>query len=173
MTLRREVCAAAAGAGSEREFFARLEQAGVLVRKRLSTVHPGEVTGYAVGLADHTTEDGSVIWYGGGKLAADLTLPKPSDSPAAASPITWIRWTSTIWVSSSASNAARPLAVPDGDLLRGLEDVGQPLVVTPHRATASRSTRSRIRSFSPPGVATWVITPSSSSTPKANPAMSK
>ena len=76
VTLRREVCAAAAGAGSEREFFARLEQAGVLVRKRLSTVHPGEVTGYAVGLADHTTKDGSVIWYGGGKLAADLTLPK-------------------------------------------------------------------------------------------------
>ena len=76
VTLRREVCAAAAGAGSEREFFARLEQAGVLVRKRLSTVQPGEVTGYAVGLADHTTKDGSVIWYGGGKLAADLTLPK-------------------------------------------------------------------------------------------------
>jgi hypothetical protein len=76
VTLRRDVCAAAAGAGSEREFFARLEQTGVLVRKRLSTVHPGEVTGYAVGLADHTTKDGSVIWYGGGKLAADLTLPK-------------------------------------------------------------------------------------------------
>jgi hypothetical protein len=66
VSLRREVCAAAAGAGSEREFFARLEQAGVLVRKRLSTVHPGGVTGYAVGLADHTTRDGSVIWYGGG-----------------------------------------------------------------------------------------------------------
>ena len=76
VSLRREVCAAAAGAGSEREFFARLEQAGVLVRKRLSTVRPGEVTGYAVGLADHATRDGSVIWYGGGKLAADLTLPK-------------------------------------------------------------------------------------------------
>jgi len=72
----REVCAAAAGAGSEREFFARLEQAGVLVRNRLSTVHPGEVTGYAVGLADHATKDGAVVWYGDGKLAADLTLPK-------------------------------------------------------------------------------------------------
>jgi hypothetical protein len=75
VSLRREVCAAAAGAGSEREFLARLEQAGVLVRKRLSTVHPVEVTGYAVGRADHTTKDGSVIWYGGGKLATDLTLP--------------------------------------------------------------------------------------------------
>ena len=40
----------------------------------------------------------------------------------------------------------------------------------PHRATASRSTRSRIGSFRPRGVATWVMTPSSSSTPRANPA---
>ncbi|HTT51846.1 MAG TPA: hypothetical protein VMH35_10650 [Streptosporangiaceae bacterium] len=76
VSLRREVCAAAAGAGSEREFFARLEQAGVLVRKRHSTINPREVTGYAVGLADHATRDGAVVWYGGGKLAPDLTLPK-------------------------------------------------------------------------------------------------
>jgi hypothetical protein len=70
------VCAAAAGASSEQEFFARLEQAGVLLRKRLSTINPGDVTGYAVGLAGHTTKDSGVVWYGGGKLAADLTLPK-------------------------------------------------------------------------------------------------
>ena len=76
VSLRREVCAAAAGAGSEREFFTRLERAGVLVRKRHSTINPDEVTGYAVGLTDHTTKDGGVVWYGGGKLAPDLTLPK-------------------------------------------------------------------------------------------------
>jgi hypothetical protein len=74
--LRREVCTAAAGAGAEREFFTRLAQAGVLVRLRHSTTSPGQVTGYAVGLARHTARDGGVIWYGGGKLAADLTLPK-------------------------------------------------------------------------------------------------
>ncbi len=74
--LRRAVCAAAGGAGTERKFFARLGQAGVLVRKRHSTASPGEVTGYAVGLPHHTGKDGGVIWYGGGKLAADLTLPK-------------------------------------------------------------------------------------------------
>ena len=51
-------------------------QAGVLVRERYSTTNPGEVTGYAVGLPRHTARDGGVIWYGGGKLAADLTLPK-------------------------------------------------------------------------------------------------
>jgi hypothetical protein len=74
--LRRKVAAAAGGSGTEHEFFARLGQAGVLVRRRHSTVNPGQATGYAVGLPHHTSEDGGVIWYGGGKLAADLTLPK-------------------------------------------------------------------------------------------------
>jgi hypothetical protein len=74
--LRREVCTAAAGAGSEQEFFDRIGEAGVLIRKRYSTIDPGSVTGYAVGLAGHTARDGGTIWYGGGKLAADLTLPK-------------------------------------------------------------------------------------------------
>jgi hypothetical protein len=76
VTLRREVSTAAAGAGTEREFFARLQEAGALVRLRHSTTEPGAVTGYAVGLAQHTARGGGVIWYGGGKLAADLTLPK-------------------------------------------------------------------------------------------------
>jgi hypothetical protein len=75
-TLRREVCTAAAGAATEQEFFTRLRQAGVLVRLRHSVTNPGEATGYAVGLPQHTARDGGVIWYGGGKLAPDLTLPK-------------------------------------------------------------------------------------------------
>ena len=91
VTLRREVCAAAAGAGTEPEFFTRLRQAGVLVRERHSAINGGEVTGYAVGLPWHTARDGGVIWYGGGKLAADLTLPKLrtrwSGSAGASSPL--------------------------------------------------------------------------------------
>jgi hypothetical protein len=75
-TLRRQVCTAAAGAATEPEFFTHLRQAGVLVRLRHSVTNPGEVTGYAVGLSQHTARDGGVIWYGGGKLAPDLTLPK-------------------------------------------------------------------------------------------------
>jgi hypothetical protein len=74
--LRREVCAAAAGAHSEQEFFARLDDAGIAVRQRYSTATSGEVTGYAVGLPAHTAKNGGIVWYGGGKLAADLTLPK-------------------------------------------------------------------------------------------------
>jgi hypothetical protein len=90
--LRREVCTAAAGASSEQEFFARLGDAGVAVRKRYSTTSSGEVTGYAVGLPAHTTREGQIVWYGGGKLAGDLTLPKlrrrwqaPGQEPAAVS----------------------------------------------------------------------------------------
>jgi hypothetical protein len=75
-TLRREVCTAAAGARTEQEFFARLVDARVAIRKRYSTTCPGEVTGYAVGLPRHTAKDSGIVWYGGGKLAADLTLPK-------------------------------------------------------------------------------------------------
>lgn len=76
VTLRREVCTAAAGARTEQDFFTRLSEAGVLTRKRYSTTNPGQVTAYAVGLPHHTTKDGGIVWYGGGKLAADLTLPK-------------------------------------------------------------------------------------------------
>src|ERR1022692_2168316 len=76
VTLRREVSAAAAGARTEQEFFARMAEAGVVARKRYSTTSPGEVTGYAVGLPGHVAKDGGIVWYGGGRLAADLTLPK-------------------------------------------------------------------------------------------------
>jgi hypothetical protein len=48
----------------------------VLVRKRFSVNNPGQVTGYAVALPGDTTKDGGPIWYGGGKLAADLSWPK-------------------------------------------------------------------------------------------------
>lgn len=84
--LRRAVHMAAAGASSEQEFFARLEAAGLLVRKRLSLREPGQVTGYAVARPGHVNGQGAPVWFGGGKLAADLTLPKlrrrwPSTGP--------------------------------------------------------------------------------------------
>jgi len=76
VTLRREVSTAAAMATGEQDFFARLQAAGVQVRPRYSTRNPSEVTGYSVALPRDTTSTGEPVWYGGGKLAADLTLPK-------------------------------------------------------------------------------------------------
>jgi hypothetical protein len=58
VTLRREVCTAAAAAKTEHEFFERLRREGVLVRLRVSTKNPGEITEYSVGLACHTNRDG-------------------------------------------------------------------------------------------------------------------
>jgi hypothetical protein len=60
---------------AKQEFFTRLDRAGVLVRKRMSTRNPADVTGYAVALASDTGQGGPV-WFGGGKLAVDLTWPK-------------------------------------------------------------------------------------------------
>jgi len=76
ITLRRTVSTAAAASSGEEEFFARLQQAEVVVRKRFSTHNPGQVTGYAVALPADTAGSGVPVWYSGGKLAPDLTLPK-------------------------------------------------------------------------------------------------
>jgi hypothetical protein len=73
--LRRAVHTAA-GASSEQEFFTRLEASGILVRKRFSPRDPGQVTGYAVAKPGHVNGQGTPVWFGGGKLATDLTLPK-------------------------------------------------------------------------------------------------
>ena len=76
VTLRRQVTTTAASAGSEDEFFNRLNRVGVLVRKRFSVKDPGQVTGYSVALPGDITKDGGPVWYGGGKLAPDLSWPK-------------------------------------------------------------------------------------------------
>ena len=76
VTLRRHLQAAAAAARSEPEFFAALARREVQVRLRHSDRDPAEVTGYAVGLPGHLTSAGQQVWFGGGKLAPDLTLPK-------------------------------------------------------------------------------------------------
>jgi hypothetical protein len=57
----------------------------------MSTLHPGEVTGYAVALPDRYDTAGQPVFFGGGKLAPDLTLPRlqrrrQPDPTAGASP---------------------------------------------------------------------------------------
>jgi hypothetical protein len=74
--LRRKVRAVAAIATSQDEFFARLAQASIQIKLRHGSRNPSQITGYAVTLPGHTTPAGEPIWYGGGRLAPDLTLPR-------------------------------------------------------------------------------------------------
>jgi hypothetical protein len=74
--LRRIVRETAAASSTEDEFFARLADAGVLVGKRASTTAVGEWIGYKVAHPAHTTGAGQPVWFSGGGLANDLTLPK-------------------------------------------------------------------------------------------------
>ncbi|GGV40173.1 hypothetical protein GCM10010182_75870 [Actinomadura cremea] len=74
--LRRRVAAVAASAGGEEAFFAGLRERGLLVRLRFSVRTPGEITGFAVADPSYTNAEKAPIYFSGGKLAADLTLPK-------------------------------------------------------------------------------------------------
>ncbi|WP_328383768.1 relaxase/mobilization nuclease domain-containing protein [Micromonospora zamorensis] len=74
--LRRRVRTAVAAAGSQEEFFTRLREAGILVRLRRSSTDPRQITGYAVALPGARTAGGQPVYFGGGRLAPDMTLPK-------------------------------------------------------------------------------------------------
>ncbi|WP_106398947.1 relaxase/mobilization nuclease domain-containing protein [Actinocorallia populi] len=75
-SLRQHVITCAAGARNEKEFFSRLHNEGILVKFRYSRQNPEQITGYAVALPGDTSCDGRPIYFSGGRLAPDLTLPK-------------------------------------------------------------------------------------------------
>lgn len=84
--LERSVRAAAAASIGEGEFVRRVRRAGVLIRPRFAAGRDDVVAGYSVALR---TEHGTPpVWYSGGRLARDLTLPRLRegwpDSPQAA-----------------------------------------------------------------------------------------
>lgn len=72
--LARTVRGASVAAGDEAEFVRRLRRAGVLVRPRLASGREDVVTGYSVALRPAGGEQ--PVWYGGGRLDRDLTLPR-------------------------------------------------------------------------------------------------
>jgi hypothetical protein len=57
----------------EAEFVRRLRGSGALIRPRFETGGQDAVVGYSVAL--RTEDEAAPIWFGGGKLAKDLTLP--------------------------------------------------------------------------------------------------
>jgi hypothetical protein len=87
--LQREVRTAAAASTHPDTFLAQLKSAGLLVRPRFSQNDPNQITGFAVALPGNHTADGRPVWFGGGKLAADLSWVKLARrwSPTAETPL--------------------------------------------------------------------------------------
>jgi hypothetical protein len=73
VTLARRVREASVAFCDETSFVRRLRADGVLVRPRFETGGQDAVVGYSVAL--RSTVDDKPIFFGGGKLAKDLTLP--------------------------------------------------------------------------------------------------
>jgi hypothetical protein len=99
-SLARVVRGCAAAAGDEAEFVRRLHRAGLRVRPRYAAGRGDVVAGYSVaqrpprqGQSTSAAPEGASgaqpIWYGGGRLARDLSLPRLRaewpDTPATAS----------------------------------------------------------------------------------------
>ncbi len=98
----------------------------MLVRTRLSARTPGQITGYAVALPTGATPAGGPVWYSGGKLAPDLTLPKlrhrwhnPTASTGPGSRLTWAErdwiWNHATHTAATAAEQIRHLAAAHPD----------------------------------------------------------
>ena len=72
--LERIVRAASVASVDEGEFVRRLRRGGVLIRPRFAAGRDDVVAGFSVAL--RPARDAQPIWYGGGRLARDLTLPR-------------------------------------------------------------------------------------------------
>ncbi|MFI7482482.1 relaxase/mobilization nuclease domain-containing protein [Kocuria sp. M1R5S2] len=72
-TLERTVRACAVAAESEAQFVRQMRRANLLVHPRFAAGTDSVVTGYSV--AERPPKGMRPLWFGGGKLAQDLTLP--------------------------------------------------------------------------------------------------
>ncbi|MBC7632976.1 relaxase/mobilization nuclease domain-containing protein [Aeromicrobium sp.] len=74
LMLGRTVRAYATGSADEAEFVRRCRRGGVLVRPRYASDRTDVVVGYSVAARPPAGE--SPVWFGGGNLGRDLTLPR-------------------------------------------------------------------------------------------------
>ncbi|MES0838384.1 relaxase/mobilization nuclease domain-containing protein [Nocardiopsis tropica] len=87
--LERLARRAAAAARTEEEFLTALDAGGALLRLRQSA--SGAVSGYSLALPGDVAPDGRPVWFSGGSLAPDLSLPRVrarfADAPPAPAPV--------------------------------------------------------------------------------------
>ena len=74
-TLERIIRACATASRDETEFIHRLRDEGVRLRPRYAEGGRDDVVGYSVRLPGTDKGSRRTVWYGGGRLARDLTLP--------------------------------------------------------------------------------------------------
>jgi hypothetical protein len=124
--LRREVRHAAAAAGTEPEFFDLLHKAGAIVKLRRSQQDNTQITGYAVALPDATTATGDPVFYSGGKLASDLSLPRLRDRWQSPAGNTWSVPTNPAARGQAYAYAAEQIRTAAGHMKTGnLTDTGE------------------------------------------------
>lgn len=73
--LSRAVRVAANESTNDEQFFTRLRDGGLVVKVRMSTTNPDEVTGYSVGFRGQSDADGNPITYSGASLSGQ-SLPR-------------------------------------------------------------------------------------------------
>jgi hypothetical protein len=143
--LERTVRAAAIASLDEGEFVRRLRRGGVLIRPRYAAGRDDVVAGYSVALRPSGQE--RPVWFGGGRLARDLTLPRLRegwpDSPqtAQAAVDEWRATSKNPWQYRPVA-PGREEHTPDPQLW---EQYSQEL----------RELRSQLRDVSPDDRATW------------------
>jgi hypothetical protein len=99
-TLERIVRACASASRDEGEFVRALREHKLRVRPRYAEGGRSTVVGYSVGLPGPVSGPERAIWYGGGRLARDLTLPslratwQQTDGEQQEAVREWSRWTS-------------------------------------------------------------------------------
>lgn len=131
--LARVVRAAATGARDEADFVARVRRGQLLVRPRWAAGDRGEVVGYSVATRPGSGEE-SPVWFGGGRLAKDLTLPAlrqrwPEPDAAAVSAAVQ-EWRPKHWRRTGGSSQGR---APVGFRAEAWTRAGEVLTETQHK----------------------------------------
>jgi len=111
--LERAVRAAASAASTEAQWLSRLGELGVEVAPRWAR-GGDRVVGYRVALADAPTQQSGskAVWFGGGKLAHDLTLPALRAGWTDGDPVTAWRRVSTLAPTPTPAPAPAPAPAP-------------------------------------------------------------
>lgn len=109
--LEQLVRAVSVSAANEPAFVDGLRSVGVLVRPRYATGSTKEVVGYSV--AERPLNGESPVWYGGGSLARDLTLPRLRGEWGSSLPaVSEAAWSSVRPAAATAALTARPMPEP-------------------------------------------------------------